>query len=291
MEDAFADDEAVGKAGDAGMIPEARDSNHPRLGQLHIPVCQEEGAVLMEGGAKHLMFDTKAAGSSTYPFRTRSHLLFMKFVTDHQVPRVMLAALLYMLRFKDPESGEGFDINDLDGVQAEHFVARTRDCMPLYEVYKRDVRCSTTAIAAGGDDSTSVVYDVPANLIIERQLKAESSMKTFLQNPGGKQLSDQEAIDSNLASKHIFCGPERRLGNKRHGNMNGVLARSTPHFGYDDIAPAGAKGRTIHVNDVAMIAAGTNSSVTRTVACYRYFGMSKQMEWWHLYARLFQLRK
>lgn len=193
-----------------GVDPEAGDSNHPRLGDLHRPVVEEEGAVLFEGGSPNLKYNTKAAKSPFYPFPTLALLLMMQFVTKHQVSRVVLDAVFYMIRFKDPETGAGFDVKDLDGVQAEHFAARMRDYMNLYEVYRRDVRCSTTAIATRGAGSTSVVYDVPINKILERQLLSSSSMTKFSKNPGGKQLATSEAMDSNLASDHhVFCGPER----------------------------------------------------------------------------------
>lgn len=227
----------------------------------------------MEGGASNLRFNTKAAGSPTYPFPNMSYLLVIWLATKHQWSRVVLADFLSVLRFKDSESGRGFDINDLDGTQAEHFVARTRDCMPLYEVYKRDVRGSPTAIAAGGDDSTSVVYDIPLNLILDRQFKSSSAMRRFSLNPGGKQLSRAEALASNLASVHIFSGPaERPKGNKRHGNMHGVIARSTPHFGYDGILPTASKERTVHVNDIAVLAAGeADNSTSRTCRVLQKF--------------------
>ena len=260
-----------GAGAGAGTSPESGDSSHPRLDELHRPICEEEGAVLMEGGAKHCRFNTKADGSSTYPFKNKSHLLLMQFVTKHQMSRVMLAGLLAMLRFEDSESGEGFDIKDLAGVQAEHFVARTRGYMNLYEVYKRDVRGSPASIAAGGDESTSTVLDVPVNLVLDRQLKCLSSMETFLQNPGGKQLSTDEAIASNLVSPHIFCGPERPSGNSRRTNMHGILARSSPHFGYDGIAPARSKERTVHVNDVAMCSLGASDSAPKTCRILEIF--------------------
>lgn len=151
-------DDASGNVGVGVSIPEAKDSKHPRLATLHKAVCKDEGVVLMEGGASSLRFNTKAAGSPTYPFRNMGHLLLMRLVTKHQWSRIMVADLLSMLRFKQPETGRGFDISDLHGMEAEHFIARTRDCMPLYEVYKRDVRCSPTALAAKGNASSSIVY-------------------------------------------------------------------------------------------------------------------------------------
>ncbi|CAN0301776.1 unnamed protein product [Ectocarpus sp. 6 AP-2014] len=100
-------------------------------------------------------------------------------------------------------------------------------------------------------------------------------MKTFLRNPGGKQLSRNEAVGSNLASEHIFCGPERPVGNRRRANMHGVLARSNPHYGYDGIRPPGSKGTTVHVNDVAIVAlqedgtgATNNNSVCRVLEVF-----------------------
>ena len=266
-------DDGARDDGHGGVVPGAEvGRNDRRLSAVHYPICQEEGATLMEGGRKNLRLNTKAEKSKTYPFTTISHLLFMQLATKHLMSRVMLDAVLYMLRFKDEESGEGFDINDLEGVSAEHFVSRTRECMPLYEVYKTTVRGSPAAIAAEGPDATAEVYVVPANLIADRQLQSRTAMETFLKNPGGKTISKEEQIASNLSSPHIFCGPERPLRNKRRANMHGVLARSSPHFGYDGIRPAaGSKGRTIHVNDVAMCSLGPVDAAPRTCRVLELF--------------------
>lgn len=245
----------VGDGGDGGGGRASEPGNNPpRLEDLHRGVYTAEEASLMEGGAAHLRYNSKAANSVYYPFRTMSQLMFMKFVTDHQLPRTVVSGLLAMMRFEGPEPGEIFSIGDLEGVQAEHFVARTRECMPLFEVYKRKVRCSPTTIAAAGPESTSDVYDVPVNLILARDLQSRTSMKTFMDNPGGKRLSRDEAISSNLRSEHLFSGPEKRPGTKRRGNMNGKCARNTPHHGFDGVK--GLDGRTVYVHDLAIVDIG-----------------------------------
>lgn len=226
----------------------------PRLEDLHRDLYTNEEAILMEGGASNLRYNTKAAKSDYYPFRTLGELLFMQLCTKHQLTRVVAADILSMLRFEGSEPGEVFRTSDLDEVQAEHFVGRMRECMNLFEVYKRKVRCSPSTIAVAGLDSTAEVFDVPVNLILARDLQSQSSMKTFMENPGGERLARDEAIESNLSSRHVSCGPEKKLGNKRLGNMDGKCARSSPHHGYDGIK--GKKGRTVYVHDLAMVDIG-----------------------------------
>ena len=232
--------------------PNGDPSELPELAGLHHQFCQD--AEHIEGGPGSLCYNKKAAGSDYYPYPNRSVLLLANFVEKYKLSRVVLEGLLAMLRFRDV-GGEKFEISELDSVHHEHFRARMRKYTPLFSLFKRTVKASATAQAAG--QTTADVYDIPINEIIARKLQSETAMVEMLANQGGKVLSDTEAENSRLGSPHILSVPVVKEGGKMHNNMHGKCARRSPFFGVDgvigELSPSGNTQRKIYTNDVAMV--------------------------------------
>ena len=243
------------------------DARERRLWELHEAICEAEGAVTVEGSAAKLRYQTKAANSPWYPFRNLSRLLLAQFCDQYKVSRVMLEGILAMLRFVDVESGERFNVDDLEGVHHEHFRARNRPYLPLLQVVKRKVESSPAAKAAGQGSAES--YDIPVNLVIDRLLRSSLAMAKAVGNQGGKQLNAAEVSAARLGSSHIFSSPEEPLDGAKKANLHGDLARSCPSWGFDGVIAENGTSR-IYVGDVAMctLNADQNAQPCRVVNMY-----------------------
>lgn len=151
-----------------------------------------------------------------------------------------------MTMFSTVDGDEKFGVDDLAGIDAEHFYARTRQYLPLLPVVRRRVP-STTSTGAG---RTTEVYDFPVNVILDRQLRSKSAMRLMEAYPSGEVLRGEEAAANGLGNDHIFSGPVLPHGNKRRTNTHANLARSSPFYGFDGLT--GHFGRKMYVHDVAI---------------------------------------
>lgn len=165
----------------------------------------------------------------------------------HQVSRKALKSLLDILLHEDEDGG--FDVKGLSRIDPEHFGARMRKYLPLLEVIERDVPSTVDGVSA------AKVYDMPLNVVLERQMQLAS--ESFLSEafPAGKVLRGQETEGNSLASHHVNCVPTVPRDGKRRSNMHGTLARSTPFAGFDGIKGSQSQ-RKVYVHDVCVARVG-----------------------------------
>ena len=227
----------------------------PWIHELH----HHLGGENMEGGWKNLRLDTKARGSPFYPFRTITHQILFVFVHKYQISREALEGLVAILQIK--HGGKGFDVNDLQGFSAEHFYARTRECLPPLEVKEREVPSTQEGC------TSAKVYDTPLNLLLDRECRLFCSTDVSQKYPGGKIVSDEDVQGNCLASNHITSIPVKPKGNIRSSNMHGNLARNSPFFGIDGIYSQ-RNGRRIFVNDVCVCLMGEEEVLCRALELY-----------------------
>ncbi|CAB1103965.1 unnamed protein product [Ectocarpus sp. CCAP 1310/34] len=141
--------------------------------------------------------------------------------------------------------GEPFDVRGLAGVDPEHFYDCMRPYLPLLELLERDVPSTHDGT------TSSVVCDLPVNLLLDRVMQIPSETALSEAYPGGKLLRGEEAAANLLTSDHINCVPTRREGTVMNSNHNGTLARSTPLFGFDSIR-ARVCGRKVYVTNTCV---------------------------------------
>ncbi|CAB1099244.1 unnamed protein product [Ectocarpus sp. CCAP 1310/34] len=198
-------------------------SSAPRLNWLHTMTPSYASSKTVEGGADKLRENTRAGRSPFDPFRTKEQQLLFVWQHVHRISQRALGGLLEVLLMQ--YEGEPFDVRGLAGVDPEHFYDRMRTYLPLLELLERDV----PSIHDG--TTSSVVYDLPVNLLLERVMQIPSETVLSEAYPGWELLRGEEAAANSLTSDHINCVATRREGNVVNSNHNGTLARSTPFFG------------------------------------------------------------
>ena len=219
----------------------------PRLDMLHMMAPSFASSTTVEGGPEKLRHNTKAAGSPFYPFATKEQQLLFLWLHVHRISQRALGGLLEVL--STVYEGEPFDVKGLAGVNPEHFYSRMRPYLPLLQLVKRDVP------SAHDETASSAVFDIPVNLLLHRTMQIESETGLSETHPGGKLLRGEEIEANCLTSEHINCVPTRREGNVMNSNHNGVLAKSSPFFGFDGIR-ATTCGRKVYVNDCCVCDVG-----------------------------------
>lgn len=228
------DELEYGQGGDG-----AGEGDTPPIDQIH----HDLGGTSMEGGFERIRFNTKARRSRYYPYRSGAHLGLWIFVHQCQISREAVDVLLTILTMK--YGGQAFNVQDLEGFTAEHFYARTRECLPLLEIKERNVESTQEGA------THAKVYDTPLNLLIDRECRLACSTDVSRTHPGGKVVSPQEVSDNQLASAHVNCIPVKKKNDVVSTNMHGKLARGTPFSGIDGIL-AQCNNRKVYINDICM---------------------------------------
>lgn len=118
-----------------------------------------------------------------------------------------------------------------------------RESLPLLLILGRDVP------STHGGKTSATVYDVPFNLLLDRNMRLASETRLSESYPVGNVWRLDEASNNSLASDHIDCVPTVPKGNVVEYNMHGTRSRSTPFFGVDGVCGL-ASGRKVYVNDV-----------------------------------------
>ncbi|CAM9806208.1 unnamed protein product, partial [Ectocarpus sp. 12 AP-2014] len=172
-----------------------------RLDNLHTHAPSYAGSSTLEGGPENLKHNPNAEGSDFYPFVTKEQQLIWIWQHTHQISRKALGGLLDILLLED--EGNGFDVRGLEGVDAEHFNNRMRQYLPLLRVLERNVPSTQES------KSSSVVYDVPVNLLLARDMKLVSETALSETYPAGKILRGEEAAANSLTSDHVNCIPTK----------------------------------------------------------------------------------
>lgn len=215
----------------------------PWIEVVHELAPSFKDSFVLEGGTPNIHFNTKAEGSTHYPFRTKEEVLLFMWQHTHQISQKAMRALLSILLHED--EGAGFDVRGLRGVDAKHFFGRMRKFLPLLLIVGRDVPSTQSG------KTSATVYDVPFNLLLDRDMRLASETKLSTSYPAGKILTSSEAEGNSMTSDHVNCVPTLPKGNIVESNMHGTLSRSTPFFGIDGVRGR-ASPRKVYVNDVAM---------------------------------------
>lgn len=226
------------------VISDDVDGRTPDLDKVHTRAPSYGDTFVVEGGADRLRLNGKAVGGDFYPFSTKEQLLVFGWQLAHQVSQKAVRALFEILLHVD-EDGQGFDVGGLEGVDATHFFSRMRKYVPLLLVLGRKVDSTQEGY------SSAVVYDVPVNLLIDRDMRLASETQLSATYPAGNILQGSEAAENSLSSDHMNCVPTVPRGRVMKSNMHGTLARSTPFFGIDGVKGI-ASGRKIYCHDVCM---------------------------------------
>lgn len=253
-------DEAIFHADD-GVPPDAgaASTQPPRLENIHTLAPSYASSFILEGGHQNLRFNTKAAGSRFYPFSTKEELMLFSWQHTHQISQKALGGLIDILLSED--EGCGFDVEGLRGVEARHFFDKMRKFLPLLTVLGREVPSTL------GGVGSATVYDVPLNLLIDRDMRLASETGISASYPAGKVLRGNEAEENCFSSDHINCVPTLPKGNVVKSNMHGTLARSTPFFGIDGVKTQFA-GRKVYVHDVGVCDIDGTPSPCRILELY-----------------------
>ncbi|CBJ31804.1 expressed unknown protein [Ectocarpus siliculosus] len=159
------------------------------------------------------------------------------------------------------DEGCGFDVGGLKGVDAAHFSNRMRQYLPLLQILERDVPSTQQG------KTSAVVYDVPVNLLLDRDMKLASETALSEAYPAGKLLRGEEAAMNSLTSDHVNCVPTKQVGNVRETNMNGTLSRTSPFMGIDGIKGS-VCGRKVFIHDVCICAVGGTPTVCRLLELF-----------------------
>ncbi|CAB1107711.1 unnamed protein product [Ectocarpus sp. CCAP 1310/34] len=148
-----------------------------RLENLHTHAPSYAASSTMEGGPENLGHSTNAEESDFYPFRTKEQQLILIWQHTHQISQKALGGLLDILLLED--EGNGFDVRGLERVNAAHFNNRMRQYLPLLRVLERNVPSTQQG------KSSAVVYDVPVNLLLARDMKLVSETALSETYPAG----------------------------------------------------------------------------------------------------------
>ncbi|CAB1106562.1 unnamed protein product [Ectocarpus sp. CCAP 1310/34] len=104
-----------------------------------------------------------------------------------------------------------------------------RQYLPLLRVLERNFPSKQEG------KSSAVVYDVPVNPLLARDMKLVSETALSETYAAGKILRGEEAAANSWTSDHVNCIPTKLVDNMRESNMNGALSITSPFMGIDGI--------------------------------------------------------
>ena len=232
-------DEASGSApSPANAMPHA-DASAPWLENLHKLVAEYLQGKVVDGEKPR--FDAGALPSPHFPWRNITEMLVSVWAIITRPSRKNLQMLLDLLHVED-SAGNRFDPRDVPR-SAEHLIRRAREKLPLLPVICREVK--------GKGREVSQIVECPFNLVFQRMLRCPRVVEEFMNNFGGKQMSQDEHLRNRVPEQHLTPIATREEDGARRSFMNGTIIASSAHMGLDCVTTA--DGVRLYVGDTAMV--------------------------------------